>query len=139
VLGGSGTVAAGFAAESATATQRYGGLELTAAYRLEQARGLTPYVAVAGNFLDTRFQVDALELGVRDRTRQARIRGRSPRPAGSSIRSATGCVSVSVPSTARSGFDDLRRPTVSSTVSSTSARLVTYQFSWSTLADVFRR
>jgi hypothetical protein len=54
---------------SDTATQRYGGLELTGSYRLEQPRGLTPYVAVAGNFLDTMFHVDAVEFGVRDRTR----------------------------------------------------------------------
>jgi len=54
---------------SDTATQRYGGLELSGSYRLEQAKGLTPYLAVAGNFLDTRFQVDALTFGFRDRRR----------------------------------------------------------------------
>ncbi|MCS6925476.1 MAG: transporter [Candidatus Binatia bacterium] len=52
-----------------TATLRYGGIELSGAYRIERARGLTPYLAVAGNFLDTRFQVDALTFGLRDRRR----------------------------------------------------------------------
>jgi len=54
---------------SDTATQRYGGLELSGSYRLEEAKGLTPYLAVAGNFLDTRFAVDALTFGFRDRRR----------------------------------------------------------------------
>src|SRR5713226_7611041 len=54
---------------SDTATQQYGGLELSGSYRLEEAKGLTPYLAVAGNFLDTRFQVDALAFGFRDRRR----------------------------------------------------------------------
>lgn len=51
---------------SDTATQRYGGLELSGSYRIEKAKGLTPYLAVAGNFLDTRFQADALTFGFRD-------------------------------------------------------------------------
>jgi hypothetical protein len=51
------------------ATLRYGGVELSGAYRIERARGLTPYLAVAGNLLDTRFQVDALTFGLRDRRR----------------------------------------------------------------------
>ena len=52
-----------------TATQRYGGLEVSGAYRIERAKGLTPYLAVAGNFLDTQFQVDALRFGFHDRRR----------------------------------------------------------------------
>jgi hypothetical protein len=51
------------------ATLRYGGVELSGAYRIERASGLTPYLAVAGNFFDTRFQVDALTFGLRDRRR----------------------------------------------------------------------
>ncbi len=54
---------------SDTATLRYGGLELSGAYRIETLRGLTPYLAVAGNLLDTRFQVDALTFGFHDRRR----------------------------------------------------------------------
>jgi len=54
---------------SDTATLRYGGIELSGSYRIEQARGLTPYLAVAGNFLDTRFQVDAITFGFHDRRR----------------------------------------------------------------------
>src|SRR5262245_56464000 len=48
---------------SDTATQRYAGLELTGAYHMEHPRGLTPYVAVAGNVLWPQFQVDAMEIG----------------------------------------------------------------------------
>ena len=55
---------------SDTATLRYGGLELSGAYRIAQAGGLTPYLAVAGNFLDTRFQVDARTFGLHDRSRR---------------------------------------------------------------------
>ena len=54
---------------SDTATLRYGGLELSGAYRIETLRGLTPYLAVTGNLLDTRFQVDALTFGFHDRRR----------------------------------------------------------------------
>jgi hypothetical protein len=54
---------------SDTATQRYGGLELTGAYRIESAGGLTPYLSVSGNFLDTKFQVKSRTFGARDRTR----------------------------------------------------------------------
>jgi hypothetical protein len=53
-----------------TATLRYGGLEFSASYSIERAKGLTPYLAVAGNFLDTRFEVDALTFGVHDRSRR---------------------------------------------------------------------
>src|SRR5262245_14717812 len=124
---------------SDTATQRYGGLELTAAYRLEQARGLTPYVAVAGNFLDTRFQVDALELGVRDRTRQA---------ASTWTFSATGGFVYPLSDGMRLSIGAfysplwVRRPpaTDSELDGVLSARgLVPCHCSWSTLADVFRR
>jgi len=52
-----------------TATQQYGGLEFSGSYRFERLRGLTPYLAVAGNFLDNKFQVKSLAFGVRDRTR----------------------------------------------------------------------
>jgi hypothetical protein len=51
--------------------QRYGGLELSAAYRIEEAGGLTPYIAVAGNFLDTRVHVHAQTFGFQDRRRLA--------------------------------------------------------------------
>jgi hypothetical protein len=54
---------------SDTATLRYGGIELSGSYRIEQPRGLTPYLAVAGNFLDTRFEVDAITFGFHDRRR----------------------------------------------------------------------
>src|SRR5262249_19697853 len=50
-----------------TATQNYGGLELSGSYRIERLRGLTPYLAVAGNYLDTQFQVHALTFGFPDR------------------------------------------------------------------------
>ena len=47
-------------------TQAYGGLEFSGAYRIEQAGGLTPYIAVAGNFLDTEVRVNAQTYGVLD-------------------------------------------------------------------------
>jgi hypothetical protein len=50
---------------------RYGGLELSGAYRIAQANSLTPFLAVALNYLDTRFQVDALTFGFHDRRRLA--------------------------------------------------------------------
>jgi hypothetical protein len=50
-------------------TENYGGLELSGSYRIERLRGLTPYLAVAGNYLSTKFQVRALTSGFRDRTR----------------------------------------------------------------------
>jgi hypothetical protein len=52
-----------------TATQQYGGLEFSGSYRIEQAGGLTPYLAVAGNFLDNKFQTKARTFGFRDRRR----------------------------------------------------------------------
>lgn len=51
------------------ATQRFAGLELSGAYRIERLRGLTPYVTVAGNFLDTKVQVRARTFGILDRSR----------------------------------------------------------------------
>lgn len=51
------------------ATQRYGGLELSTSYRLDRMRGLTPYFAVAGNYLDNKFRTRALTFGIKDRTR----------------------------------------------------------------------
>lgn len=53
---------------SDTAKLRYVGLELSGSYRIAQAGGLTPYLAVAGNFLDTRLQVDARTFGFHDRS-----------------------------------------------------------------------
>lgn len=50
-------------------TQRYGGLEFSGSYRIERLRGLTPYVAVAGNFLDHKFRVRARTFGFADRRR----------------------------------------------------------------------
>jgi hypothetical protein len=50
-------------------TQLYGGVEFSGSYRIEQLRGLTPYVAVAGNYLDNKMQVRATTFGNRDRNR----------------------------------------------------------------------
>lgn len=50
-------------------SQHSAGLELSGSYRIERLRGLTPYIAVAGNFLDTRVQVNALTFGILDRNR----------------------------------------------------------------------
>ncbi|PSJ15956.1 hypothetical protein [Nitrosomonas supralitoralis] len=50
-------------------SQRFAGLEFSGAYRIEQLRGLTPYIAVSGNFLDTEVQVNAQTFGIRDQTR----------------------------------------------------------------------
>lgn len=49
--------------------QHYAGFELSGAYRIERLRGLTPYIAVAGNFLDTQVNVNAQTFGILDRTR----------------------------------------------------------------------
>jgi hypothetical protein len=51
------------------ATQRYGGLEFSGSYRIERLRGLTPYIAMAGNFLDSKFRVRAQTFGFEDRRR----------------------------------------------------------------------
>jgi hypothetical protein len=48
-------------------TQRYAGLEFSGAYRINELGGLTPYLAVAGNFLDTAVRVNAETFGVLDR------------------------------------------------------------------------
>jgi hypothetical protein len=48
-------------------TQSYAGLEFSGAYRIEKLGGLTPYLAVAGNFLDTEVRVHAQTFGVLDR------------------------------------------------------------------------
>ena len=53
-------------------TQRYGGLEFSGSYRIdhiEWLRGLTPYISVAGNFLDHKFRVRARTFGFADRRR----------------------------------------------------------------------
>lgn len=47
--------------------QRYAGLEFSGAYRIDQLGGLAPYLAVAGNFLDTQVQINAETFGVLDR------------------------------------------------------------------------
>jgi hypothetical protein len=52
-------------------TQHYAGLEFSVAYRLQHLRGLSPYLAVAGNFLDTRLRVDNVTFGVRDQRQLA--------------------------------------------------------------------
>jgi hypothetical protein len=122
---------------SDTATQRYGGLELSGAYRLERAHGLTPYVAVAGNFLDTEFQVDAVELGVPDHTHLLAstwtfsTSGGFVYPLGDKMRLSVGVF-----------YSPLwvRRPPETSShldgVFNVRA-LATYQFSWSTFAEIF--
>ncbi len=51
------------------ATQRYAGLELSASYRFETLRGLSPYLSVSTNYLDTRVRIDAITFGVKDRTK----------------------------------------------------------------------
>ncbi|MBM4258522.1 MAG: transporter [Deltaproteobacteria bacterium] len=51
-------------------TQQYGGVEFSGSYRFEHyVPGLTPYIAVAGNFLDNKMQVKARTFGNRDRNR----------------------------------------------------------------------
>jgi hypothetical protein len=50
-------------------TQQYGGVELSTSYRFDRLHGLTPYIAVAGNFLDNKMQVKAQTFGNRDRNR----------------------------------------------------------------------
>lgn len=51
------------------AIQRYAGVELTGAYRIERLGGLEPYVTVAANILDTEAHVDAVTFGALDRSR----------------------------------------------------------------------
>lgn len=50
-------------------SQRYVGLELSGAYRIEQLGGLTLYTAVSGNFLDTQVRVNAQTFGILNRNR----------------------------------------------------------------------
>lgn len=50
-------------------SQHSAGLELSGAYRIERLRGLTPYITVAGNYLDTQVQVKAQTFGILDRNR----------------------------------------------------------------------
>jgi len=50
-------------------TVNYWGLEASGSYRSDSFRGLTPWVTLAGNYLDTRFQVKADTFGFRDRER----------------------------------------------------------------------
>jgi hypothetical protein len=51
------------------AIQHYAGAELGASYRIDALRGLTPYLTVGANYLDTGFRVHAQEFGRPDRTR----------------------------------------------------------------------
>ncbi|MDV6345077.1 hypothetical protein [Nitrosomonas sp. Is37] len=51
------------------AIQNYAGFELSGAYRIEKLGGLTPYIAVAGNFLDTQVNVNAPTFGVINKNR----------------------------------------------------------------------
>ena len=53
------------------ATQDYWGAELSGSYRTPLLGGLTPWLTVSGNYLDTRFQVKAQTFGYPDRTRLA--------------------------------------------------------------------
>ena len=50
-------------------SQHYAGIELSGAYRIDRLRGLTPYITVAGNYLDTQVRVHSQTFGVLDRTR----------------------------------------------------------------------
>jgi hypothetical protein len=50
------------------AKQRYLGLELSGSYRIDGLRGLTPWVTISGNYLDTTFDVNAVTFDVPDTT-----------------------------------------------------------------------
>jgi len=50
------------------ATQTYWGAELSGSYRIDALRGATPWLTVAGNYLDTRFDVKSQTFGFRDRS-----------------------------------------------------------------------
>ena len=51
------------------ATQVYWGAELSGSYRIDALGGATPWLTIAGNYLDTRFDVKAETFGFRDRSR----------------------------------------------------------------------
>jgi hypothetical protein len=51
------------------ATQRYAGFELSSSYRIDALNGLSPYIAISANYMDTKVHVDAITYGVNDRTR----------------------------------------------------------------------
>jgi hypothetical protein len=53
------------------AVQRYVGVELAGAYRIERFYDLEPYVTVGANYLTTEFHVHAETFGFSDRTRLA--------------------------------------------------------------------
>lgn len=53
---------------SDTAIQRYLGLELTGAWQIPGVPSVTPWAAVAGNYLDTEVRVHALTFGIPDRS-----------------------------------------------------------------------
>jgi len=53
------------------ATQNYWGVELSGSCRLDKLHGVTPWVSLSGNYLDTRFQVKAQTFGFRDRQKLA--------------------------------------------------------------------
>jgi hypothetical protein len=62
--------------------QRYVGLELSGSYRLEALGGLTPHVAVSGNYLDARFHVHASLYDEPDRNKLAADTGTFSMTAG---------------------------------------------------------
>lgn len=53
------------------AIQNYVGLELSGSYRMDSFHGLTPYLTLGANYLDTEFHVRARTFGEIDRTRLA--------------------------------------------------------------------
>jgi hypothetical protein len=57
------------AESSDTATLRFAGAEVSIGYRGARLRRLSPHAAVAVNYLDMSFQVNALTFGYLDRTR----------------------------------------------------------------------
>jgi hypothetical protein len=50
------------------AMQRYAGLEASGSFRIDRLYGLTPYLTLGANFLDTNFHVHAQTFGFADRT-----------------------------------------------------------------------
>jgi len=50
------------------ADQRYVGAEVGTSYRVDRLWGLTPYLTLGANYLDTEFHVHAKEFGIPDRT-----------------------------------------------------------------------
>jgi hypothetical protein len=52
------------------AIQNYVGLETSGSWRLDSLGGLTPYLTLGANYLDTEFHTRALTYGFQDRTKQ---------------------------------------------------------------------